>query len=49
MIARMLYLHPDKNKLHDKQSSQQVKEHTLEYEINSWSYILPDQMLQKKK
>ena len=35
MIARMLHLTPDKNRLHDEQSAQSVKEHTAEYEINN--------------
>ena len=35
MIARMLHLPPDKNKLHNKQSAQLVTEHTAEYEIDN--------------
>ena len=34
MIARMLHWPPDKNKLHNEQSAQSVKEHTADYEID---------------
>ena len=34
MIARMLQLSLDKNRLHDEQSAQSVKEHIIEYIID---------------
>ena len=37
MITRMLYLRPDKNKLHNEQSAESVKEHTSEYKIDNES------------
>ena len=37
MIAKMLHLPPDKNRLHNEQSAQSVKEHTAEYKINNRS------------
>ena len=37
MIARMLHLPPDKNMMHNKQSTQSVKEHTAEYKIDNRS------------
>ena len=37
MIARMLHLAPDKNKLHNKQSAQSVKKHMAAYEIDNRS------------
>ena len=44
MIARMLHLSPDKNRLHNEQSAQSVKEHTAEYEIDNRSvYDIQDQ------
>ena len=35
MIARMLHLPLDKNRLHYEQSMQSVKEHTAEYKIDN--------------
>ena len=35
MIARMLHLPPNKNRLHDKQIAQPVKECTAEYKIDN--------------
>ena len=35
MIARMLHLPPDKNKMHNEQSAQSVTEHTTEYKIDN--------------
>ena len=37
MIAMMLQLPLDKNKLHNKKSAQSVKEHTAEYMIDNKS------------
>ena len=37
MIARMLHLPPDKNRLHNEQSAQSVKGHKTEYEIDNRS------------
>ena len=45
MIARMLHLSPDKNKLHNKQSAHSVSEHTAVYEIDNRSvYDILDQI-----
>ena len=45
MIARMLHLLPDKNKLHNEQSSPSANEHTTEYEIDNRSvYDMLDQI-----
>ena len=35
MITRMLYLCPDKNRLHNMESAQSVIEHTNEYKIDN--------------
>ena len=37
MITRMLYLPPDKNRLHDEQSAPSFKESTAEYKIDNRS------------
>ena len=37
MNAMMLYLPPDKNRLHDEQSAHSVKEHTAEYKMDNRS------------
>ena len=45
MIVLMLHLLPDKNRLHDEQSVQSVKEHTAEYKIDNRSvYNILDQI-----
>ena len=45
VIARMLCIPPDKNKLHDKQNAQSVKEHIAEYKIDNRSiYDILDQI-----
>ena len=45
MIARMLHLPPDKNRLHNKKSAQLVKEHTAENKIDNRSiYYILDQI-----
>ena len=45
MITSMLHLPPDKNRLHNEQSAQSVKEHTAEYEIDNRSvYDILDQI-----
>ena len=45
MIARMLHLSPDKNKLQDEQSAPLVKGHKAEYEIDNRSlYDILDQI-----
>ena len=45
MIARMLHLPPEKNKLHNEQSAQSVKKHTAEYKIDNRSvYNILDQI-----
>ena len=44
MIARMLHLPTDKNKLHNEWSAQSIKEHTSEYEMDNRSvYGILDQ------
>ena len=37
MIARMLHLHPGKNKLHNEQVAQSIIKHMAEYEIDNKS------------
>ena len=37
MIAKMLHLPPDKNRLHNERSAQTVKEHKEEYKIDNRS------------
>ena len=45
MIARILYLTPDKNRLNNEQSAQPIKEHTAEYKIDNRSvYDIFDQI-----
>ena len=45
MIARMLHLPQDKNKLHNEQSAQSVSEYTAEYEVDNRSvYDILDQI-----
>ena len=45
MIFRILHLPPDKDKLNNEQSTQSVKEHTAEYEIDNTSvYNILDQI-----
>ena len=45
MITEILHLPPDKNKLHNKQSAQSVKEHRAEYKIDNRSvYVILDQI-----
>ena len=45
MIARMLYLPLDKNKLHNEESAHSVKEHMAGYEIDNRSvYNMLDQI-----
>ena len=45
MITMILHLPPDKNRLHDGQSGQSVKEYTAEYEIdNRHVYDILDQI-----
>ena len=45
MIAMMLHLPPDKNKMHNEQSAQSLMEHTAEYEIdNRTVYDILDQI-----
>ena len=41
MIARMLHLPSDKNKVHKVQSSQSVIQHTTEYKIDNWTVVMP--------
>ena len=45
MIARMLHLTPNKNRLHNEQSAQSVKRHTTEYKKDNKSvYDILDQI-----
>ena len=45
MIARMLHLPSDKNKVHNKQSAQSVTQHAAEYKIDNRSvYDILDQI-----
>ena len=45
MATRMLHLPPDKNKRHNEQSAQSVKEHTAGYKIDNRSvYDILDQI-----
>ena len=49
MIARMLHLPSDKNKVHNKQSAQWVTQHAAEYKIdNRTVYDILDQICNNK-